>query len=205
MSSLLKASVKIRGTRPLLFHCFSEDSIPLEKKEKSGVAGNNPDEWRTTYTITEDGQFYLKPNYVFATLRNGAKHTPKGKGNIQSKVAATLQVVDEIILLNRFLKDPESIDRDQSKPVYLDVSPVRLSATKGRHIRYRVALSKDWEAEFNIIWNKTVVSRREMERVCIDAGELEGLADGRQLGYGRFEVLEFNVWEYKGNANNETA
>jgi hypothetical protein len=34
-------------------------------------------------------------------------------------------------------------------------------------------------------------------------GELEGLADGRQMGLGRFKVLEFNVEDYKGNAEVE--
>lgn len=200
MSSLLKAKVKIRGISPLLYHCFTEESIPLEKKEKSGVAGNNPNEWRTTYTVTPEGQFYLNPEYIYATLRNGAKYTTRGKGTIQSKVAATIQVTDEIILIDRFLKDPDSIDRDKSKPVYLHVAPVKISATKARHLRYRVALAAGWKAEFNIIWNKTVVSRNEMERVCLDAGELEGLADGRKMRFGRFEVLEFNVSEMNNNA-----
>lgn len=205
MTSMLKANVKIRGIKPLLFHCFTEDSIPLIRKEKSGVAGNNPEEWRTTFTVTNDGQFYLKPTYIFATLRNGAKYISKGRSTIQSKVAATLQVCDDIILLNRFLKDPDNLDRDKTKPVYIDVTPVRISATNSRHIRYRVALSQGWEAEFNILWNKTVVSRSEMESVCMNAGELEGLADGRRIGYGRFKVLEFNVSEYSNNAQNEAS
>lgn len=205
MSNLLIANVKFRGTKPLLYHCFTEEAIPLVKKEKNGVAGNNPDEWRTTYTVTEKGQFYLKPDYIFSSLRNGAKYTTKGRGTIQSKVAATLQVKDEIILLNRLLKDPDSIERDSTKPVYLDVSPVRISATKGRHLRYRVALSAGWEGQFNIIWNKTIVSRSEMERVCIDAGELEGLGDGRTIGFGRFEILKFSVSEYRENAKIEAS
>jgi hypothetical protein len=205
VASLLKANVKIRGVKPLLYHCFTEESIPLEKKERNGVAGNNPDEWKTTYTVTGDGQFYLKPTYIFAALRNGAKHVTRGRGSIQSKVAATLQVKDDFILLYRFLKDPDSLDRDQTKPVYLDVTSVKISATKSRHLRYRVALAVGWETEFNILWNKTIVSRNEMERVCLDAGELEGLADGRTIGYGRFDVLEFNVSEYKNNAKNEAS
>lgn len=205
MSAYLKANVKIRGTRPLLYHCFTEEAISLVKKEQSGVAGNNPDEWRTTYTTTKHGQFYLKPSYIFATLRNGAKYTTKGRGTIQSKIVATLQVTDQEILLNRCLENPDSLDRDNTKPVYLDVSSVRIAATKGRHLRYRVALSEGWECEFNIIWNKTIVSRSEMERVCIDAGELEGLADGRAIGYGRFKILEFNVSEYGDNAENKAS
>ncbi len=49
-----KSSVKIRGIRPLLFHAFTLDVLSLERKEKSGVAGNDPAEWRRSMLITED-------------------------------------------------------------------------------------------------------------------------------------------------------
>jgi hypothetical protein len=42
--TLINAEVKIKGIRPLLFNNFTIDSIPLVKKEKKGVAGNNPEE-----------------------------------------------------------------------------------------------------------------------------------------------------------------
>jgi hypothetical protein len=47
MPNLLQAAITIEGTRPLLWNHFGPDTIPLEKQEKSGVAGNDPDEWRT--------------------------------------------------------------------------------------------------------------------------------------------------------------
>jgi hypothetical protein len=37
--ALVAAKVAIRGTRPLLWHRFGMDAIPLEKKPKQGVAG----------------------------------------------------------------------------------------------------------------------------------------------------------------------
>lgn len=50
--TLFNAEVKIRGNRPLLFNNFTIDSIPLVKREKEGVAGNNPEEWRKSYKVT---------------------------------------------------------------------------------------------------------------------------------------------------------
>jgi hypothetical protein len=36
-----------------------------------------------------------------------------------------------------------------------------------------------------LLFDKTIVSRSEMEAVVIDAGKLVGLADGRSLGFER--------------------
>lgn len=206
MSNLISASVTIRGTRPLIQHKFGADALPLEKQEKTGVAGNDPQEWRKTCMITKDGQLYILPTYVFGCLREGAKHTPKKRGSIMYDVAATLQVTDNLILLDRYFPnfpnghdfDVKSIEPppdDPTLPVYLDICGVKNPATKSRNVRYRVAASTGWTLTFHLLWDKTIVSRAQMEAVCIDAGKLVGLADGRGVGYGRFTVESFDVSE----------
>jgi hypothetical protein len=198
--SLVKAKAKIRGVRPLLFHCFTLDTISLEKKERSGVAGNDPEEWKRTFTATAEGQLYLDPSYAFGCLREGARHVKRG---LQSQVAATLQVLDNRILLNRFVpKNLDEITTDSDNDVYLDVRSVRNPKTKGRNVRYRLALAPGWETEFTLMWETTVVDRRMMEQLVITAGQLVGLADGRAVGFGRFEVLSFEVTD---NAKKATA
>jgi len=37
-----------------------------------------------------------------------------------------------------------------------------------------------------------------MEAVAIDAGKPVGLADGRSIGYGRFEIVQFHVQPSSG-------
>lgn len=196
--ALLKAKVSIvgtrPGTRPMLFHKFGVDAIPLGKKEKTGVAGNDPEEWKRTYMATKEGQLYVEPSYIFGCLREGAKHTKKGRGSIQAAVAATLQVLDDKVLIDRYMSD--ELAEDPSEPVYLDIRSVRNPQTRGRNIRYRVACSPGWRTSFTILFDATVVSRNEIEQVVIDAGTLVGLADGRSIGYGRFEVESFEVSEY---------
>lgn len=193
MARLLTATVTIRGTRPLLWHRFGPDALPLEKQERTGVAGNDPGEWRKTVLVTKEGQLYVEPSYIFGCLRDGAKYTKKGRGSIQSMVAATLQVLDNKVLIDSFL--PDELTTDDTQPVYLDVRSVRNPATKARNIRYRVAASPGWTATFRIAWDPTIVSRGEMEAVTIDAGRLVGLGDGRSIGFGRFEVLSFEIQE----------
>ncbi len=193
MANILNAQVTIKGLRPLMWHAFGPDAIPLEKQERTGVAGNDPEEWKKTVLALPTGQLYVQPSYVFGCLREAAKYTKKGKGSIQSAVSATLQVADDVILVDRFMTSP--LPSDPTAPVYLDVRSVRNPATKARNVRYRVAASSGWRTTFNIFWDKTIVSRGEIESVVRDAGQLVGLGDGRSIGMGRFSVEQFTVAE----------
>lgn len=193
--ALLTATVKIRGTRPLLWHHFGPDALPLEKKERTGVAGNDPAEWQRTVLVTKDKQLYVDPSYIFGCVRDGAKYTKKGKGSIQSAVSATLLVSDDRVLVeNRFLPDNiAQLQNASDEPVFLDVRSVVNPSTKGRNVRYRVAASPGWLMTFHLLWDGTIVSRTEMNAAVIDAGRLSGLGDARKIGFGRFAVESFEV------------
>jgi hypothetical protein len=192
--ALVSAEVAIRGTRPLLWNRFGTDAIPLERKKKEGVAGNNPEEWRKTVLQTPAGQLYLEPTYVFGCLRDAAKHTKIGRGSLQPKIVATLQILDSQILIDRWIPENEDLPvGDDTEPVYIDVRSVRNPATRARNIRYRVAASIGWPARFKILWDNTIVSEGQMEAVIRDAGPLQGLGDGRSIGYGRFELASFQL------------
>lgn len=200
-SNILTAKVTIRGARPLLWHHFGPDALPLEKQEKTGVAGNDPEEWRRTVLVTKEGQLYLEPSYIFACIRDGAKYTKRGRGSIQPMVSATLQVTDNRILIDRYLPDNiAQLINQTEEPVYLDVRSVKNPSTKGRNVRYRVATSPGWKATFSLIWDKTIVSRGEMQAAIIDAGRFSGLGDGRVIGFGRFEIENIEIVEEDFNA-----
>lgn len=193
MRNLLTAHVQIVGTRPLLWHAFTPEAIPTGgKRERSGVAGNDPQEWRQTVLVTADRQLFLPPAAVFSCLRDAARFTRRGRGSIQSAVAATLQVLDEQVLVDRVLP-PEPLPTDPTEPVYLFITSVRNPATKGRNIRYRVAAAPGWQTGFSLQWDRTVVSRGELEAVLIDAGRLVGIGNGRSIGLGRFELRSFTI------------
>lgn len=190
-NNIIRARVTIRGTRRLIQHAFTEDSIPLEKEEKAGVAGNNPEEWRKTMMVTEDGQLYIKDANVFACICQGAKFSKRGRSSLLSLVAATLQVEEEVILLNRHMPLKGDPPRDPKAPVHIYVCPVVNPSTKGRNIRYRLAAAPGWECSFTILWDKTVVSRPEMRTILKNASILAGICDGRGRGAGRFTVISF--------------
>jgi hypothetical protein len=208
MSNMLRATVSVEGTRPLLWNHFGSDVISPDgkRKEKTGAAGNDPEEWRRTVLVTKQGQLYLQPTYVFATVRAAAKYTKKGLASIQPAVAATLQVADGVVLVDRFmpgfpnghefnLKEASPPATDDALPVYLDVRSVKNPGTKARNVRYRVAASLGWSLSFTLLWDRTIVNREQMEAVVSDAGQLVGLADGRSIGFGRFKVNSFKAAE----------
>lgn len=192
---LLRAQVKIEGKRPLLFHSFSIDAIPLEKRERTGVAGNDPEEWKRTVLTTKDNQLYVPSSYIFGCLRDGGKHIKQGKGSIQSKIASTLVVLEEAILLDRYLPPENKLTEQKTEPVYLDVRSVKNPTTKARNVRYRIAASAGWKASFQIEWEGTIVSRGEMESALHSAGDFVGLGDGRSIGNGRFTISKFDIAE----------
>lgn len=198
MSNILTAQVSIIGTRPFLYHAFGRESIPLEKQERTGVAGNDPEEWKKSVMFTKGGQIYVPGTYVFGTLKEGAKHTKKGRGSIQNSLTSTLTILDDKILLDRFIPGfngglPNSLPEDSDLPVYLDVRSAVNPTTRGRNVRYRVAMSIGWQLAFRIQWDKTVISRGEMEAVCIDAGKFCGIGSGRKIGMGRFGIQSFEI------------
>lgn len=195
--SLMHGTVKIIGTKQLMLHAFTVETLSLERKERTGVAGNDPEEWKKSYTATDQGQLYVNPSYIFGCLREAAKHTKNGRGSLQPKLSATLQVINDKVLFNRYMPEDLQISTNENDPVFLDIRSVKNPATRGRNVRYRVSLSKDWESEFELLWDNTLVSTSQMEAILKDAGMLVGLADGRNIGFGRFNVLSFDATPYE--------
>jgi len=195
------ARIKIEGTKPVLWHRFGPHVLPLEPQERTGIAGNDPEEWRKSYLATKEGQLYFEPSYIFACIRDGGQKTKLGRGNAKGPVSSTLEVVDNMILVDRFMpegyKDMATADFPvcPEEPVYLDIRSVRNPSTKARNIRYRVAASPGWKINFQIIWDKTIIPREVMHSIIIDAGKLCGIGDGRNIGFGRFKVIEFKEVE----------
>ena len=206
MGNIVKANVKIKGSRPLFQHRFGPDALPLEKQEKTGVAGHDPQEWRKTCMITKDGQLFIEGPYVFGALREAAKFHKVGRRSAVAAVSATLQVLDDRILIDRFWPDypngnkfdpltAEPPPEDADEPVYLDIRGVRNPSTRARNVRYRICACSGWSCEFTLLWDKTIVDRNLMHSILIDAGRLIGVGNGRAIGMGRFEIESFEIIE----------
>ena len=203
-NNIRTAKVTIQGTRPLFWHKFGREALPLEKKEKTGVAGHDPEEWRRTVMVNKEGQLYLEPTYAFSTIIGGAKYTKKDRTSIMYDMRATLQITDNRILVDRHFPgypngktfNVEKVDpppEDSDLPVYLDVRMVRNPTTKARNIRYRIVASPEWQCSFSVMWDVTIISTNQMEASLVDAGKLVGIGNGRAIGMGRFDLVEFEL------------
>lgn len=198
VGNLVKIRVKIEGTRPLLWNHFGPHALPLEPQERGGIAGNDPDEWRRSVLMSLDRELYLLPSSIFKCLREGGKFIKQGRGTLEKLVACTLRVQSNpIIIEGRFVPHkPEYLNDgiflEEMPEVFVDVSPVVNPATRRRNIRYRVATAPGWTCTFTAEFDKTIVTRNQMNSICIQAGEFVGLGDARTIGLGRFKVLAFD-------------
>jgi len=191
---MLTAKIKIKGIKPLVFHKFNIEALTALSKPKSGSSGNNPDEWRNSY-FHDNGKLYIPDNYIFAALKNAAVHTKVGRGSIQKTWISAVNVLTSKAYLNREMFDDwekisdQDVPTDSSLPVYIDVRMVANPNTKGRNVRYRVACSPGWETEFELLVDDTLISKQHIKKIVEDCGKLQGIAEMRTLGYGRFEVI----------------
>ena len=192
MSNMLRALVGIVGTRPLLLNRFGPDAIPLTKGERTGVAGNDPEEWKRRICWNEQKQLCLEAAAIFACIRDGGRFTKKGRRTLQSEIVAAMQVDEELVVLDRHLPEVE-VPVGATAPVFIDVRGVRMKASGSWNVRYRLAASRGWQASFHLLWDKTLLNRSELNAVCIDAGRYVGIGDGRKIGFGRFDVVRFEV------------
>jgi hypothetical protein len=195
---MLSARVVIQGKRPLLWHHFTPEAMQAagDRRERTGTKGNDPTEWQRSVLLTREGQLYVEPMAVFSCIRDAGRHTRNGKGSLQPLLAATIQILNEQVLVDRFLRnDGGPLSNSPDSEVYLDIRMVRNPNTRGRNVRYRVATSPGWKAVFDVMWDASVISREQLRAVLIDAGALVGIGDARSIGFGRFDVVEVTIAE----------
>ncbi len=186
----VKATVKM--TREYLWHNPSDDILDGGRKAKTGTAGNDPEEWKKSFTATKEGQLYVKPEQIFGCMREAGKHTKQGRGTMKNTIAATLQVDEDRILLDKNVGNLDDIPiNDFEAGLYVDKRPVKNPATKGLNMRYRLAVPKGTELTFHMVYDNTLLNSGMVESILRDAGSLVGIGDGRAIGKGRFEVTSF--------------
>ena len=76
--------------------------------------------------------------------------------------------------MDRYLPEtPLFYSEEADELVYVFMSITGGMSKKGsKNVRYRVAAASGWQCQFLLHWDKTIVSRNELEAVAIDAGKL---------------------------------
>ena len=87
---------------------------------------------------------------------------------------------------------PERVSLQQSSYV-IDSRPIVVPATKGRVMRHRPRLDS-WKLKFQIEFDDTLVTEKQVRQIVDDSGRLVGLLDFRpekRGPYGRFVVTHW--------------
>jgi hypothetical protein len=194
-----RMSFTILGKRQILFHRFNISALQQTQKVKEGTAGNNPNEWKTSF-YSEGVKVYVPYTYLFGCIVKGGKHVKAGRGTISANLAGTLDILDrKLFFENRMLpKEPkeltlDDIGMDANSPIYVDVRMVSNPNTKGKNVRYRLAFCEGWILRPVIEWDDLVISVDQMKAAVVSAGKYVGLSDDRSIGGGRFFVQDVKI------------
>jgi len=195
---MLKGVFTAVGTTPYLYHKFNLESLTDTKKPREGTSGNNPNEWKTT-AWAEGKRLFIPNFYFFSSIIAGGKYVKVGRGTISKQLPGVLTMLGDRYFIDRTLpKDLEELEIDDigtcpSNPVYVDVRMVANPNTKGRNVRYRIALSPGWRAKVEFMWDDSVFSKSQINDALEAAGKYSGVGDGRAIGYSRYTVEDFEV------------
>jgi hypothetical protein len=175
--SINSASVTIKGTSGLLMHRFPLEPVEaIEKKtpaEQAEIAA---------YRHPTSNELYIPGGCLQRALVAGATFSKgKGRATLQKTAAACLAVTPEYLLLG-------------TKKYEIDSRSVVISATRGRIIRHRPRLD-EWQVDFDLNWDDTLLTEKQVREVVDNTGSRVGLLDFRPAckgPYGRFVVTK---WE----------
>lgn len=185
-------SYKMIGTTAFLYNKFNIENVSKKVKTKSGSAGNDPEEWKDKIWV-DNLDLFVPAYYIFGSVTEGAHYVKEGKGSIKKKLMGCMIVKGEKFYMNRKLPkeieklETEEMPRDSSQDIYLDIRAVKNPMTKGKNVRYRLALKAGWEIDVCFEWDDTVLSRDNIKQAVEHAGKFVGVGDARLLGYGRYK------------------
>ncbi len=191
--AFIEADLTITGKKPMLINTFPIDTLD-EGKTKSGTTGKDEFGWKRTVLITEKRELYVYSSYILGSIVAGAKYIKVGKGSLSKKVGSSLECSPSVLLLNGLKLPPDDeITKNATDEVYIDVRSVTNPMTKGRNIRYRIAIKEGWGLKCLLMWDDAQVSFDQMKQAVYNAGMYEGIGDGRKIGFGRFKIESFKI------------
>ncbi len=192
---MYQVDVKVRGTAPLLQHRYP---IPdLETMGKGGTkrtgAVDYTKEWHDYLYVTPEGGIYQPAVHFEATMVAAAVNF-RIKGGRSKSYKSLFQgcVFVSPEQIPHGIQEPEMLDTDADKPLYLDMRPVVVS--RARVVRLRPAFKPGWELEFVIEVLDDQIPAEMVQDILTLAGKTIGIGDFRPR-FGRFSVVRFEVQE----------
>lgn len=189
---MYSVDVTIKGDAPLLQHRFPVPDLASMTKggTKQTGARDYTQEWRDHLYVSKS-QVYQPATHIEGALVKSAvnfKITGKRGKTYKDLFRAAVFVSPEEILHG--VDEPDELDTDADKRLYLDMRPVVVQ--RARIVRIRPAFSTGWELDFSIEVIDDEISSTLLQDVLTLAGKTVGIGDFRPK-FGRFSVIGFKV------------
>lgn len=180
-----KVHVKIKGLTPLLMNRLAPESLKRETRSRTQEYSTEEDARNSAYITVIDGkeQLYIPSYAIYSMLVQASGLYKSGKINLRSLLAGTIRI------------EPEKIPLGHCE-YEIDERPVVIQ--RARILKARAKIP-EWEAEFDIIYNKRVLTKdviNKIEAILEDAGTRLGLLDYRPQHkgwFGTFAVEQFDM------------
>lgn len=184
---------QIQGISPLLQHRFP---IPTYEEMSTGgkaVRGERDfsQEWRKALYVNAQDEVYQPAIHIESAMVKAAVNF-----KIQGRRGKTFK---DLFRGNCFIapeeiphgiKNPQELDTDADKPLYLDLRPVVVQ--RARVVRIRPAFKVGWTLDFEIEVLDDQIPVNVVQEVLTLAGKTIGVGDFRPK-FGRFRVTQFQV------------
>ena len=184
-------NVVIEGTRALLQHKFgvqAQTAAAATVKKQSGQVDYS-EEWKTTCYLLNNEIVQPAEHIWRSMVKAAVSFKIKGKRGKTYKDLVTSAVYIEPDLIPYGLELPEDIDEDSSKPIYIDVRPVRIQ--RARVLRQRLAVRKGWRLSFELQCLDDQLQKEVLKAILDEAGRCVGIGDYRPR-FGLFIVTQFD-------------
>lgn len=188
---MYSVEVKIKGLSPLLQHRYplpEFETLSSGGKKKTGET-NYSQEWRQYLYVNGEDEIYQPAIHIEAAMVKAAvnfKIQGKRGKSYKDLFAGNVFVSPEEILHG--VKEPEALDADADKRLYLDMRPVVVS--RARVVRLRPAFKAGWTLEFQVEVLDDQIPQNVLHDVLALAGKTVGIGDFRPR-FGRFAVTRF--------------
>ena len=190
---MYNVDVTVEGVAPLMQHRFVINGNGSDPKGGKLVTGSRDysEEWRDSLYVDSKGEIYQPAAHFEASMVKAAvnfKITGKRGKTYKDLFRAAVFVEPEKILHG--VKEPDDLDTDADKRLYIDVRPVVV--VRARVVRHRPTFSPGWPLDFTIQVIDDQIAPELVQDVLTLAGKTVGIGDFRPK-FGRFRDAKFEV------------
>lgn len=185
-------AVQIVGDSPLMQHRYPLPDFDTlnEGGVKNTGAKDYSQEWRE-YLYTDANGVYQPASHILgAMMKAAANFKIQGKrGKSYKDLVATSVLIDPENIPHG-IPNPDMLDTDADKALYLDVRPVVVQ--RARVVRIRPTFKPGWVLDFDMQITDAELPSKMVHEIVALAGKAVGIGDFRPR-FGRFSVTKFQV------------